>query len=283
MPRKTTARSSRSRPSTRKVFNKALLARFRGRLFTRTSLAIFLGLFVVIGAYLVYSVSRASSEQLESGVNGNQSPSYCLDDTGGGTVRTAACNGMYGQQYSLVGDVIHLGGYCLGVSGANSTSIGRFLVADGCSPTPWGAVWTPSGNRLLDNHADALGHGTQYCLDVSGNVAGHNVDIWPCNGGSNQNWYEQAVGGGSGGNTPPVTPKPTTPGPCTIDWYGVQLPCQSSFNLSSYSSSTSYNSTLCVDLRAYEFASNNAITLLGLTYDSAISRYPNCFNANSFR
>ncbi len=281
MPKHTPARNSRSKPSVRKASNRALLTRLPSSMFARTSLVIFLALFVICGGYLVYSMVSASGEQLESGVNGNSSPYYCLDDAGGGTVRTAVCNGSYGEQYSLIGDVIHLGGYCLGVSGANSTSIGRFLVADGCSPTPWGAVWTPSGNQLLDNHADALGHGTRYCLDVSGDAGGHNVDIWPCNGGANQNWYQQAADGGSGGTTPQATP-PSTSG-CTFDWYGEYLPCQSSFKISSYSSSTGYNSTLCGDIRAYEFASHNAISLLGLTYDSALSRFPNCFNSNSFR
>jgi murein DD-endopeptidase MepM/ murein hydrolase activator NlpD len=194
-------KSKSSKPTKAKPKSKP--ERLRNSLsFNSIALYTFLVVVIALGAYVLYNATLASgSTELKSGLGSN----YCLDDHGDGgsgtQIDTWPCNGSAAQHFSDVGGVLHLGTECLYPSGAGSKTRGRYVVEVSCSPTPWGGVWTESGGRFLNNHADSFG-GT-YCLDVAGAKAGGSVDIWPCNGGSNQSWSQTTYGGGS---TP--TPNP---------------------------------------------------------------------------
>jgi hypothetical protein len=192
-------RSKSKQPPSKTVIPFIRINRRHSRLLS----VIFVALFVVLGSYVVYASLASGSTELKSGIGNN----YCLDDHGDGgpgtQVDTYPCNGSAAQHFSDSGGVIHLGAACIYPSGAGSKTRGRYIVEISCSPTPWGGVWTESGGRFLNNHADSFGG--SYCLDVSGSVAGGSVDIWPCNGGANQAWtsttYSSGGGGGGGGGS----------------------------------------------------------------------------------
>jgi len=168
----------------------------------------FVALFGLAGISFVY-FSRAAEpiNELESAMT-IKGVHYCLDDHGdggpGSHVDAWACNGSAAQQFSYSNGLLYIGKNCAMVSGANAGSIGRYLViSSSCSPAPWGGVWTQSGERFLNNHADSKNKGL-YCLDIAGAAADGWVDVWPCNGGSNQNWTQQKYTGltnpGTGGS-----------------------------------------------------------------------------------
>ena len=176
--------------------------------------AAFVLLFAILGSYFYITGKAAAIPELESSMTIN-GVHYCLDDHAdggpGSHIDGWACNGSAAQRFSYSNGLLYIGSSCVGVSGASANTIGRYLViASQCSPTPWGGAWTKSGNMFLNNHADASNpnynkNHTLYCLDIAGAAADGWVDVWPCNGGSNQSWtentYNSSTGGGTTGGT----------------------------------------------------------------------------------
>ncbi|MCZ0982190.1 RICIN domain-containing protein [Streptomyces diastatochromogenes] len=77
-------------------------------------------------------------------------------------------------------------GTCLAAAG-DSSADGTAAVVQSCDNTAPAQTWTWDNGRLL--HAGK-------CLDVigAGTADGTLVDLWTCNGGSNQQWAPQADG-----------------------------------------------------------------------------------------
>jgi hypothetical protein len=177
----------------------------RQSMFSRPLMVAFAAIFVVIGGYIIYAASSASSVELKSGISGN----YCLDDHGdggnGSEVDAWACNGSAAQHFSFSGNLLHVGAGCAYVEGASATTgyTQARVVIGPCTSVPWGAVWTQSGSTFTNNHADSKG--ARMCLDIKGGKPEATAEIYSCNGGSNQKWTETSYSSGGGSTPPPTT------------------------------------------------------------------------------
>ncbi len=125
----------------------------------------------------------------------NPNSGLCLDSPGGSTANDTqlqiyTCNGTPAQVYSVNGGgmIDAPGGQCVDVYGPDSGTDGAVVDLYTCQSYAIDQHWYRNSSGSLET----LGR----CLDITGGgtAAGTKVELWPCNGGGNQVWVQQANG-----------------------------------------------------------------------------------------
>jgi hypothetical protein len=125
----------------------------------------------------------------------NPQSGLCLDDPGASStdgiqLQIYICNGTSAQTFSVDGGgmVDGPGAQCLDVYGDDTGSNGSVVDLYTCQSYAIDQHWYHNTNGSLE----ALGR----CLDITngGVTAGTKVELWDCNGGTNQKWVQQTNG-----------------------------------------------------------------------------------------
>jgi hypothetical protein len=110
----------------------------------------------------------------------------CIDVAGGRAVngnytQIYDCHSGPGQQWAFVNGTLRSMGMCMTTAGSSS---GAALVIQSCNGG------SAQLFRLTSAH-DIVHSGTNTCVDVKGNktAAGTRLQVWKCNGQTNQKWY----------------------------------------------------------------------------------------------
>jgi hypothetical protein len=187
MPAKNTR--NKSSKSSGKSTKGSQLPLARAMSFKLYGVAIFALLFVIIGGYLYFSGTLADGNpEIKLAMDNGK---YCLDDNGDvsgvkghpAVVDSWSCNGSPAQAFTKIGSNIRDHGQCLDVY-QNGTAAGTRVDLFPCSsPASTNQEWSQGSNGTL-----VSAEKTHYCLDAPSFQADVQLDIYPCNGGSNQNW-----------------------------------------------------------------------------------------------
>ena len=179
----------------------------RERPFASSVAAAFVLLFVAVGGYILFGSSFASGAPIvRLAIDGGK---YCLDDYGQAVGRPGnpaiadiyTCNGSKAQQWTTTGGLIKINGQCLDVY-QQKTATGTRVDWFPCKTGAANQQWRPGSKGEVIAVAATAAQKKNMCLDDPAfeTTPGRSLDLWPCNGGLNENWNFTYLDSGASGN-----------------------------------------------------------------------------------